>query len=157
RTGGAGRAAGPVGARGGRRGRHPQDARADRRRVPLGDGPVRRDAAVGDRPGDDHPQPGSARRTLMSRNRPFLPSATGDFPADLEFGVYPPALIDQMMATLRSIGVRRVNWLDYGSAVDRTSPLYEPILFQRTYGPESLDALGEPLPVAAEAAHRHGL
>src|SRR5439155_16658310 len=89
--------------------------------------------------------------------RPFLLSATVDFPDDLENGVYTPHLIDQMMATLRAIGVRRVNWLDYGSALDRASPLYNPILEQRTFGLQSLAALGEPLPVAVAAAHRQGL
>lgn len=71
--------------------------------------------------------------------------------------MYTPHLIDQMMATLRAAGVRRVNWLDYGSATDRTSPLYNPILEQRAFGPASIAALGEPLPVAVAAAHRHGL
>jgi len=90
-------------------------------------------------------------------DRPFLLSATVDFPDDLELGVYTPALIDQAMATLRATGVRRVNWLDYGSAIDSTSPLYNPILQRRAFGPASLAALGEPLPVAVAAAHRHGL
>ena len=90
-------------------------------------------------------------------DRAFLLSATVDFPDDLELGVYTPHLIDQVMATLRATGVRRVNWLDYGCAIDRASPLYNPILERRAFGPASLAALGEPLPVAVEAAHRHGL
>ena len=87
----------------------------------------------------------------------FLLSATVDFPDDLELGIYAPELIDQMMATLRGAGFRRVNWLDYGSAIDRRSPLYNPILDRRAFGPQSLALLGEPLPVAVAAAHRHGL
>jgi hypothetical protein len=90
-------------------------------------------------------------------DRPFLLSATVDFPDDLELGVYTPALIDEMMRTLRDVGVRRVNWLDYGSAIDRESPLFNPILVNRAFGPASLATLGEPLPVAVRAAHRHGL
>src|SRR3954453_11620133 len=97
----------------------------------------------------------AAPRCIMVRvtDRPFLLSATVDFPDDLELGVYTPALIDQMMATLRSVGVRRVNWLDYGSALDRSSPLFNPILENRAFGLASLAALGEPLPVAVQAAH----
>src|SRR5205085_904926 len=146
----------------GRRGRDPQDARIDQRRVPIGDGPVRGDASQRDHPRDGDPQPrshGGAGLTAEARmnERPFLLSATVDFPDDLELGIYTPHLIDQMMATLRAVGVRRVNWLDYGSATDPTSLLYNPLMVDRTYGPQSLAALGEPLPVAVKAAHRHGL
>src|SRR5437762_13364262 len=89
--------------------------------------------------------------------RDFVLAATVDFPDDLELGAYTPALIDQMMATLRASGFRRVNWLDYGSAIDRDSGLYNPILDRRAFGPQSLAMLGEPLPLAVAAAHRHGL
>jgi hypothetical protein len=89
--------------------------------------------------------------------RDFLLSLTVDFPDDLELGAWSPALLDDLMRTLRAAGFRRVNWLDYGSAVDPDHPLYEPILVQRPFGPASLRAIGEPLPAAVAAAHRHGL
>lgn len=85
----------------------------------------------------------------------FLLSLTVDFPDDLELGPYSPALLDELMASARAAGFRRVNWLDYGSAVDRTHPLHEPIHEQRPFGPASLAAIGEPLPAAVRAAHRH--
>jgi len=74
--------------------------------------------------------------------RDFLLSITVDFPDDLDLGVYSPALLDELMATLRAAGFRRVNWLDYGSAVDRANPLFEPILENRVFGPQSLAAIG---------------
>ena len=89
--------------------------------------------------------------------RDFLLSITIDFPDDLELGVYTPALLDELMRTLRAAGFRRVNWLDYGSAIDPDKPLFEPILANREFGPASLAAIGEPLPAAVAAAHRHGL
>src|SRR3954453_8401481 len=100
----------------------------------------------------------AAPRCIMVRvtDRPFLLSATVDFPDDLELGVYTPALIDDMMAALRAIGARRVNWLDYDSSLDRSAPPFTPTLVQREFGEASLPALGEPLPVAVAAAHRHG-
>jgi hypothetical protein len=89
--------------------------------------------------------------------RDFLLSLTVDFPDDLELGPYSPALLDELMRGAKAAGFRRVNWLDYGSAVDPGHPLFEPILAQRAFGPGSLAAIGEPLPAAVAAAHRHGI
>jgi hypothetical protein len=87
----------------------------------------------------------------------FLLSLTVDFPDDLDLGTYTPALLDELMATVRAAGFRRVNWLDYGSGIDPSHPLFEPILANRPFGPASLAAIGEPLPAAVDAAHRHDL
>jgi len=83
-------------------------------------------------------------------------SATIDFPDDLEIGIYTPELLAGAMRLLREAGVRRVNWLSYGS-VDPSSDLYSPILARRRFGPASIAALGDPLVVAVRAAHANGL
>ncbi len=83
------------------------------------------------------------------RSQPFLLSATIDFPDDLEVAAYTPELLADAMRLLGEAGVRRVNWLSYGS-VDPTSDLYSPILHRRRFGPASIERLGDPL-VAAVA------
>jgi hypothetical protein len=90
------------------------------------------------------------------RRQPFLLSATVDFPDDLEVAAYTPDLLADAMRLLREAGVRRVNWLDYGS-VDPASPLHNPILESRPHGPATIGVFGEPLPAAVAAAHATGL
>ena len=97
-----------------------------------------------------------APRAGRRRARPFLLSATIDFPDDLEIGVYTPELLEAAMRLLREAGVRRVNWLAYGS-VDPASDLFGPILARRRYGPQSIAALGDPTTAAVRAAHAQGL
>ena len=93
---------------------------------------------------------------MSPRRRPFLLSATVDFPDDLEIGVYATTLLHDAMRLLRTTGVRRVHWLDYGS-VDRSSPLFNPILLERTNGPATIANLGDPLRAAVAAAHANGM
>ena len=45
---------------------------------------------------------------------PFILSATVDFPDDVIPGPYDGRLLDDLMGTLKSMGVRRVYWLYYG-------------------------------------------
>lgn len=90
------------------------------------------------------------------RARPFLLSATVDFPDDLEGAAYSPELLDSAMRLLREAGVRRVNWLSYGS-VDPASDLYSPILHRRRFGPATIERLGDPLVAAVRAAHANGM
>ena len=87
--------------------------------------------------------------------RPFLLSATVDFPDDIQHGVYTPELLDQAMVLLKSIGVKRVYWLYYGD-VDPDS-CWSGNMFRGEYGRETLDRIGEPLKAAVPVAHRHGL
>ncbi|MBM4408430.1 MAG: hypothetical protein FJ038_07515 [Chloroflexi bacterium] len=60
------------------------------------------------------------------------------------------------MRLLREAGVRRVNWLSYGS-IDPASPLYSPILARRRHGPATIARLGDPLAAAVHAAHANGM
>ena len=89
---------------------------------------------------------------------PFVLSATVDFPDDVIPGPYDGRLLDELLGTLKSMGVRRVYWLYYGD-VDPESlwagSLYENA--QIPYGTQTLEAIGEPLKAAVPVAHRHGL
>ncbi|MYD50402.1 MAG: hypothetical protein F4W93_02805 [Dehalococcoidia bacterium] len=89
---------------------------------------------------------------------PFVLSATVDFPDDVMPGPYDARLLDELVGTLRSMGVQRVYWLYYGD-VDPESlwagSLYENA--QIPYGTQTLEAIGEPLKAAVPVAHRHGL
>ena len=89
---------------------------------------------------------------------PFVLSATVDFPDDVVPGPYDGRLLDELLGTLRGIGVQRVYWLYYGD-VDPESlwagSLYENA--QIPYGTQTLEAIGEPLKAAVPVAHRHGL
>ena len=89
---------------------------------------------------------------------PFVLSATVDFPDDVMPGPYDARLLDELLSTLKSMGVQRVYWLYYGD-VDQESlwagSLYENA--QIPYGTQTLEAIGEPLKAAVPVAHRHGL
>ena len=93
--------------------------------------------------------------TSADRNRPFLLSATVDFPDDVQKGVYTHEVLDDMMVRLKRLGVQRVNWLYYGD-VDHDS-FWAGGMFRDRYGPETLDGIGEPLAAAVGAAHKNGL
>ena len=89
---------------------------------------------------------------------PFILSATVDFPDDIIPGPYNFDLLDKMMSTLKSIGVKRVYWLYYGD-VDQNS-FWAGDLFENpqiTFGKETVNATGEPLKAAVPIAHEHGI
>ena len=89
---------------------------------------------------------------------PFILSATVDFPDDVIPGPYDGRLLDELIGTLKGMGVRRIYWLYYGD-VDPESlwagSLYENA--QIPYGTQTLSVIGEPLKAAVPVAHRHGL
>jgi hypothetical protein len=70
--------------------------------------------------------------------------------------VITPAHIEAMMATLRDMGVTRVSWAYYG---DGHGGFLMPSGLNDKWGRHAATqaALGNPLRVAVEAAHRHGL
>ncbi len=89
---------------------------------------------------------------------PFILSATVDFPDDVIPGPYDARLLEELTATLKSMGVRRIYWLYYGDVEPESlwaGSLYENA--QIPYGPQTLEAIGEPLKAAVPVAHRHGL
>ena len=89
---------------------------------------------------------------------PFILSATVDFPDDVIPGPYDGRLLDDLMGTLKSMGVRRVYWLYYGDVEPESfwaGSLYENP--QIPYGTQTFEAIGEPLKAAVPVAHRHGL
>ena len=89
---------------------------------------------------------------------PFILSATVDFPDDVIPGPYDGRLLEELMGTLKSMGVRRVYWLYYGDVEPESfwaGSLYENP--QIPYGTQTLETIGEPLKAAAPVAHRHGL
>jgi uncharacterized lipoprotein YddW (UPF0748 family) len=89
---------------------------------------------------------------------PFRLEALVDFVDDAVMSpvVITPAHVDAMMVTLREMGVTRVSWAYYGDGhggyliPSRLNPKW-----QNYAG--TIKSLGNPLHVAAEAAHRHGL
>ncbi len=88
----------------------------------------------------------------------FILSATVDFPDDVIPGPYDGRLLDELLGTLKSMGVRRVYWLYYGDVEPESlwaGSLYENA--QIPYGTQTLEAIGEPLKAAVPGAHRHGL
>jgi hypothetical protein len=90
------------------------------------------------------------------RTGPFVLSTTVDFPDDLYNGVWTPQLLGELMRFLRSVGIRRVYWLDYGDP-DPASELWSPMVSQTPYGQASLATLGDPLVAAVQAAHASGI
>jgi len=105
----------------------------------------------------------------MSARRDFRLEALVDFPDDALTCEFPvtPAHVDSMMATLESLGVGRVIWGYYGdghggyflpsiSGAEEDPTLGYDQNQWKAYA-QTLDVLGNPLRVAAEAAHRHGI
>ena len=95
--------------------------------------------------------------SIVSR-RPFLLSATVDFPDDLRSGIYTTELLDQMMLNAKSMGVTRIYWLYYGDAeADSYWAGWWTGHIARNNGPATIERIGEPLKAAVQAAHKHGL
>ena len=94
--------------------------------------------------------------TNKDRAGSFLLSATVDFPDDVRKGVYSHEGLDDMMAHLKRLGVRRVNWIYYGD-LDQDSYWAGGAFYRNRYGPETLDRIGEPLAAAVQAAHKNDL
>lgn len=87
---------------------------------------------------------------------PFRLEALVDFPDDALETVITPAHVDAMMVTLCEMGVTRVSWGYYG---DGHGGYMLPSCLNdqwRNYA-DTLRSLENPLRVAVEAAHRHGL
>jgi hypothetical protein len=89
---------------------------------------------------------------------PFRLETLVDFPDDALESPVPitPAHIDAMMATLRGMGVTRVSWSYYG---DGHGNYMTPSGLNDKWRNHAatIDALGNPLRVATETAHKHGL
>jgi hypothetical protein len=93
---------------------------------------------------------------LFAARNPFFLSVLVDFPDDAEQAVYTPARLDSMMSWFAKMGIRRVYWIHYGD--ESTEGFWKP------YGDKydanlqgTIRALQQPVRVAAQAAHRHGL
>lgn len=95
----------------------------------------------------------------------FILEALVDFPDDALKAKMPitPAHVDALMAELRARGVRRVSWVYYGDGHGGwfipTFHVDEAVDAQGEWEnlAESYHGLGNPLRVAVEAAHRHGM
>ena len=92
-----------------------------------------------------------------NRPRSFTLSATVDFPDDLGFGPYSPALLDDAMGILRRLGVTRVYWMFYPDCQVRKPGATIWDWDAVPYGRQTLDLLGDPLQAAVNAAHQHGM
>jgi hypothetical protein len=95
---------------------------------------------------------------MKDRRHPFVLATTSSFPDDVSSGPYSHKLLDELMARLKGIGISRVNWQYYGG-VDPDSYWYgyRYKIERETYGPKTIENIGEPLAAAVQAAHRHGL
>jgi len=94
-------------------------------------------------------------RPAASR-RPFVLSATVDFPDDVNNGVYTPELVDVMLGRLKRMGVTRVYWNYYGDT-DPDSYWAGRIFDRVSYGRETLRRIGEPVKAATLIAHKRGI
>jgi hypothetical protein len=97
-----------------------------------------------------------ARSARGAARRPFILSATVDFPDDVGFGVYTPDLLEKLVTTLRGLGVRRIYWLYYGD-VDPASECAGTMIQYMKFGRATLERIGEPVKAAVPVAHRHGM
>jgi len=100
----------------------------------------------------------------MPKPADFMLEALVDFVDDALTAAEPvtPRQIDAMMASLQQCGVRRVSWAYYGDG--HGGPLLPVLKAPAGGGTDHWDnlaatyqQLGNPLRVAAEAAHRHGM
>ncbi len=98
----------------------------------------------------------TSRSLRGAAKRPFLLSATVDFPDDVEFGVYTPDLLEKLVTMLRGLGVKRIYWLYYGD-VDPASEWAGTMIEYMKFGRATLERIGEPVKAAVPVAHRHGL
>ncbi len=87
---------------------------------------------------------------------PFRLEALVDFPDDALKAVITPTHVDAMMATLSEMGVTRVSWGYYGDGHGGFMIPSDLNDQWRNYA-DTLRSLGNPIRVAVEAAHRHGL
>jgi len=87
---------------------------------------------------------------------PFRLEALVDFPDDALETVITPAHVDAMMVTLHEMGVTRVSWGYYGDGHGGYM-LPSGLSDQWRNYADTLKALENPLRVAVESAHRHGL
>lgn len=88
--------------------------------------------------------------------KPFRLEALVDFVDDALGTPFTPAHVDAMMAALAGMGVSRVSWAYYG---DGHGGYLVPAGLDERWSnlARSYESLGNPLRVAAEAAHRHGM
>jgi hypothetical protein len=95
---------------------------------------------------------------MQDRRKSFLLSATVDFGDDISDGPYTYELMDELMTTLKSMGVRRVNWQYFGDT-DPDSYWFgdEFRLGAEKYGQITLKKMGDAFLAAVPAAHKHGL
>ena len=94
----------------------------------------------------------------MATRSDFILSCTVDFPDDVSHGSYTLKLLDKMMVQIRSMGVSRIYWLYYGD-INQNS-YWAGNLFQHrlmTYGPQTIERIGEPLKAAVPIAHKYGM
>jgi hypothetical protein len=99
----------------------------------------------------------------MNIRNDFIREALVDFPDDAIKATEPvtPAHLDSLMVALKQCGIRRVSWIYYADG--HGGPLLPAMkLPNEEYGHwdvlvETYNLLGNPLRVATEAAHRHGL
>lgn len=95
---------------------------------------------------------------IMLNTSPFRLEALVDFPDDALAAGQPltPAHLDAMMARLAACGVRRVSWATYG---DGHGGYFIPSGLDAQWAQyaETLRILENPLRVAVEAGHRHGI
>jgi hypothetical protein len=87
---------------------------------------------------------------------PFRLEALVDFPDDALEAVITPSLMDAMMVTLRDMGVTRVSWGYYGDGHGGYM-LPSELSDQWSNYAKTLNSLENPLRVAVESAHRHGI
>ena len=88
--------------------------------------------------------------------RPFLLSATVDFPDDVRYGPYSLELLEEMVLQIKSLGVHRIYWLYYGDEEAGSYWAGNTFDYMR-YGRATVDRIGEPLKAVTPIAHRHGL
>ena len=94
----------------------------------------------------------------MPSTRPFVLEALCDFPDDALMAPGPITAehVDSLMRLLAEAGVRRVSWGSYGDGHGGWL-LPDGLSDEWTHLARTLDILGNPLRVAVEAGHRHGL
>ncbi|MBS0664304.1 MAG: hypothetical protein JSR48_13645 [Verrucomicrobia bacterium] len=111
---------------------------------------------------------GLSASTGSAAPRPFQLEALVDFPDDVVAAPRPitAADIDTMMARLVSLGVKRVTWAYYADArggylnpagYTETNPYQSAFRSEWSNYGSTYRQLGNPLKVAVEAGHRHGL